>query len=236
LAPLVMLILMRGGVAYLTPVPTDLWSGLPATVILALISSVVALPLAVAIALARCSNQPALRWISAAVVETVRGVPLVTLLFMTSLVLPFLLPPDLTIERFPAALLALTLFLTAYLSEDARAGIEALPRGQKEAGAALGLSSWQNLRLVILPQALALVIQPMVGNLIGNVKNTALVAVIGLFDLTLTTRTALLDPLWRGAAVESDLFLALIYISLCAGLQIWGFAIERRVAQRGRRE
>jgi general L-amino acid transport system permease protein len=223
--PLV-LVLMGGGVCGLAPVETDRWGGLPITMMLALFSLFMALPLAVTLALARRSRLPVPRLLAIAVIEGVRGVPLVTILFGMALVVPLCLPTGVTIDKLFRLVLGFAIFLAAYFAEDIRAGLQAIPRGQAEAAEALGLSAPARLRYVILPQALLAVVPAMVGNAIGHLKNTSLVAVVGLFDLTLSTQNALLDPRWRGAGLEGYLFLGALYFAGCFALSRWGAFLE----------
>jgi general L-amino acid transport system permease protein len=222
------LILMRGGLFGLMPIETDLWGGLPVTLLLSIFSMVIAFPLAVLLALGRRSPFTVMRAVAIACIEIVRGVPLVTILFMTTLMLPLFLPADVSLDKFTAALIGFAVFLAAYWAEDIRAGLQAVPKGQDEAAEALGLSYADKMRLVILPQALALVIGPMVGTAIGNFKNTSLVVIIGVFDLMLATQTALIDPNWRGLTLEAYLFLGALYLVVCLALTRYGRLLERR--------
>src|SRR5205823_7993197 len=193
-------VLMRGGVLGLSHVETELWSGLPLTLILAVVGMVFAFPFAILLALGRRSELPAIRAICVAYIELVRGVPLITVLFMASVMLPLFLPTGFTIDKLLRAQVAFILFAAAYLAEVIRGGLQAIPNGQIEAADALGLGYWQRTRLIVLPQALAMVIPPLVNNFIGAFKNTSLVLIIGLFDLLNTANTALTDASWQGFA------------------------------------
>ncbi len=208
-------ILMFGGVFGLPYVSTDLWSGLPLTVILSLFSMIAAFPLAIMLALGRRSNLPLIKAVSTFVIEVMRGVPLITVLFMASLMLPLFLPSGMTVDKQLRALIGITLFLAAYQAEDIRGGLQAISKGQYEAADALGLGYWQKMRLIILPQALTIVIPPLVSNLIGTFKNTSLVSIISLFDLLETSKNALIDPNWRGLSAEAYLFVGAIYFVGC---------------------
>lgn len=208
-------ILMFGGILGLAYVSTDLWSGLPLTVILSLFSMIAAFPLAVLLALGRRSNLPLIKAVSTFVIEVMRGVPLITVLFMASLMLPLFLPSGMTVDKQLRALIGITLFLAAYQAEDIRGGLQAISKGQYEAADALGLGYWQKMRLIILPQALTIVIPPLVSNLIGTFKNTSLVSIISLFDLLETSKNALIDPNWRGLTAEAYLFVGSIYFVGC---------------------
>ena len=183
--------LMWGGILGLSYVETDLWNGLPLTLILAVVGMAFAFPLAILLALGRRSQLPAVRAICVAYIELIRGVPLITVLFMASVMLPLFLPTGMTIDKLLRAQVAFILFAAAYLAEVVRGGLQAIPKGQIEAADALGLGYWQRTRLIVLPQALALVIPPLVNTFIGTFKDTSLVIVIGLFDLLGTANAAL---------------------------------------------
>src|SRR5258707_5193950 len=187
-------ILMWGGVFGLRYVETELWSGLPLTLVLAVIGMVFAFPFAILLALGRRSQLPAVRMVSVAYIELVRGVPLITVLFMASVMLPLFLPAGFTIDKLLRAEIAFILFSAAYLAEVIRGGLQAIPKGQIEAADALGLGYWRRTRLIVLPQALAMGIPPLVNNFIGAFKNTSLGLIIGLFDLLNTPNAALTDP------------------------------------------
>ncbi len=171
-------ILMWGGVFGLKYVDTESWSGLPLTLILAVIGMVFAFPFAILLALGRRSRLPAVRIFSVGYIELVRGVPLITVLFMASVMLPLFLPTGFTIDKLLRAQVAFILFAAAYLAEVIRGGLQAIPKGQIEAADALGLGYWRRTRLIVLPQALAMVIPPLVNNFIGAFKNTSLVLII----------------------------------------------------------
>ncbi|GGF13407.1 ABC transporter permease [Aliidongia dinghuensis] len=228
-------VLMYGGILGLEYVPSDLWSGLPLTLILSLLSMILGFPLAVLLALGRRSNLPVVKLFCTAAIEIMRGVPLITVLFMASLMLPLFLPPGFTVDKQLRALVAITLFLAAYQAEDVRAGLLALPKGQFEAADALGLSYWRKTKSIVLPQAITIVIPPLVGNLIGNFKNTSLVSIISLLDLMQTTQVALIDPNWRGLTSEAYLFLAAIYFVACFAMSRYSQWLERRLNKGKRR-
>ena len=153
--------------------------------------------------------------------------PLITVLFMASVVLPLFLPPGVTIDKLLRAGIAFVLFSAAYIAEVIRGGLQGIPNGQIEAADALGLGYWQRTRLIVLPQALAMVIPPLVNNFIGSFKNTSLVIIIGLFDLLNTAKTALTDPNWQGFAAESYVFVAAIYWSFCFFMSRYSQMLER---------
>src|SRR5215471_2581172 len=220
-------ILMWGGVFGLRYVPTELWSGLPLTLILAVIGMAFAFPLAILLALGRRSKLPAVRMVSVAYIELVRGVPLITVLFMASVMLPLFLPAGVTIDKLLRAQVAFILFAAAYLAEVVPGGLQAIPKGQIEAADALGLGYWRRTRLIVLPQALAMVIPPLVNNFIGAFKNTSLVLIIGLFDLLNTANTALTDSSWQGFANEAYVFIAAIYFCFCFFMSRYSQMLER---------
>jgi general L-amino acid transport system permease protein len=208
-------LLMWGGVLGMTYVETSLWNGLPLTLILATIGMVFAFPLAILLALGRRSHMPAVRSVAVGYIELIRGVPLITVLFMSSVMLPLFLPPGITIDKLLRAQIALILFAAAYIAEIIRGGLQAIPKGQYEAADALGLGYWRKMRLIILPQAIANVIPPLVNTFIGTFKDTSLVLIIGLFDLLTTANAANTDASWRGFATEAYLFVAMIYWAFC---------------------
>ena len=224
-------VLMWGGVLGLAFVAEDQWGGLPITLILATLGLAAAFPLAILVALARrAEGLPVIRLLAVAYVERIRGVPLISLLFMSSVMLPLFLPPAWDIDKLIRAQLAFVLFAGAYLAEVVRAGLAALPRGQYEAAAALGLSYAQSTRLIILPQALRQVIPMLVNTFIGFFKDTSLVLIIGIFDLMTTGRTATLEPAWQGFGNEVYLLLAAIYFAFCFIMARISRTLERRLA------
>jgi general L-amino acid transport system permease protein len=220
-------VLMWGGVFGMAYVPNEAWSGLPLTLILATVGMAFAFPLAILLALGRRSQLPAVRAACVAYIELVRGVPLITLLFMASVMLPLFLPTGITIDKLLRAQLAIILFAAAYLSEVIRGGLQSIPRGQIEAADALGLGYWRRTRLIVLPQALAVVIPPLVNTFIGTFKDTTLVIIIGLFDLLGTVTASLSDANWRGFAVEAYIFTAAFYFCFCFFMSRYSQMLER---------
>ena len=223
--------LMRGGVLGLIPVGTDLWNGLPLTLFLAVIGLAGAFPLAILLALGRRSAMPAIRALSVGYIELVRGVPIITVLFMASVMLPLFLPAGVNIDNLVRALAGLMLFYAAYLAEVVRGGLQAIPRGQYEAADALGLSYSQKTRLVVLPQALAVAIPPLVNTFISAFKDTTLVTIVGLFDLLTTAGNAITDPAWRGFYVEAYVFVGAIYFVFCYFMSRYSRRLERDLAR-----
>src|SRR3954454_13551128 len=227
-------VLMWGGVFGLPYVETLLWSGLPLTLILAVIGMAAGFPLGVALALGRRSQLPAVRAICVAYIELVRGVPLITVLFMASVMLSLFLPTGMTIDKLLRAQVAFILFSAAYLAEIVRGGLQAIPKGQIEAADALGLGYWQRTRLIVLPQALTMVIPPLVNSFIGTFKDTTLVIIIGLMDLLGTLNAALNDANWRGTSAEAYVFAAVIYFCFCFFMSRYSQMLEREF-NKGRR-
>jgi general L-amino acid transport system permease protein len=225
-------VLMRGGVSGLDHVPTSRWGGLPLTVGLAVCSLALAFPLSLLLALGRRSRWPAARALCATYVELVRGVPLISVLFMASFLLPLLWPAGWRPDVLLRVMAGLTLFVAAYLAEIVRGGLQAVPRGQADAAVALGFGRWPVQRDIVLPQALRLVVPALVNIVIGTLKDTSLVTVVGLFELTGALGLALGgDPVWRPFYLEGYLFLAALYWTLCFGLSRYGRWLERRLAR-----
>jgi len=220
-------VLMWGGVLGMAYVEASLWNGLPLTLILATIGIVFAFPLAILLALGRRSRLPAVRAICVGYIELVRGVPLITVLFMASVMLPLFLPTGVTIDKLLRAQVAFILFAAAYLAEIVRGGLQAIPRGQYEAADSLGIGYWQRTRLIVLPQALAMVIPPLVNSFIGGFKNTSLVIIIGLFDLLGAANAALTDANWQGFYIEAYVFTAAIYWTFCFFMSRYSQMLER---------
>jgi general L-amino acid transport system permease protein len=208
-------LLMWGGALGLRFVENPRWGGLILTLLLTTFGLAAAFPLSVLLALGRRSDLPAIRAICVACIELVRGVPLISLLFMASVMLPLFLPPGVSIDKLLRAQIALVLFAAAYLAEVVRAGLQAIPRGQYEASSAIGLGYWAQMRCVVLPQALRIAVPALVNTFIGFFKDTSLVLVIGLFDLLSTIKLGLTEPAWSGFGVEAYLFAALVYFAFC---------------------
>jgi general L-amino acid transport system permease protein len=224
-----MWVLMRGGVLGLPYVGTERWGGLPLTLILSVNGIVLSFPLAILLALGRRSELPAIKAICVAFIEIVRGVPLITVLFMATLMIPLFLPQGFSVDQLLRAQIAFILFAAAYEAEVIRGGLQAMPRGQFEAADALALSYWKKMGLVILPQALRLVIPPMVNTFIGFFKDTSLVVIVGMFDLLGAVRSASSDPVWRPYYVEGLVFAALVYFAFCFTMAEYSRRLERRL-------
>ncbi len=231
----VMLTLMWGGVFGLLSVPTANWGGLPVTLLLALLSLGIGFPFAVILALGRRSTLPIPRMMSVLTIELVRGLPLVGLLFVASILLPLLLPAGWSIDKLGRTLAALTVFAAAYLAEVVRGGLQGVPPGQIEAAKALGIPAWKAVWHIVLPQALQKVIPPLTNTAIVMVKNTSLVLIVGVFDMLSASRVAATDPVWPAPYVESYLFVAAIYFVICFGISNYARWLEARVKARSYR-
>lgn len=229
LAGIVAAIWLLGGGGPLVPVPTEKWGGLPVTLLLSLGSFILAFPLAIALALARRSKLGGIRLYAVVLIETVRGVPFIAILYTATLLFPLMLPAGAAIDKFARAAVALSIFVSAYLAEIIRAGLQAVPRGQAEAAASLGLTHWQTLRLVVLPQALKQVIAPIVNLAVGIFQDTTLVAIIGMFDLLNAARAATTDPNWIGFYAEAYVFAAAIYFVFCFAAARYSLWLERHL-------
>ncbi len=222
-------LMMWGGLFGLTFVDQSQWGGVPLTLILATVGLTFSFPLAVLLALGRRSDLPAIRAVCVAFIELIRGVPLISVLFMASVMFPLFLPEGVTIDKLLRAQVGIILFTAAYLAEAIRGGLQAVPRGQYEAADAIGLSYWKKTGLIILPQALKVAIPPIVNQFISMFKDTSLVIIIGLFDLLSTAKTALTDPPWRPFYIESYVFAALIYWGFCFFMSRYSLFLERRL-------
>jgi general L-amino acid transport system permease protein len=229
-------VLMWGGILGLAPVTDDFWGGLPITLILATFGLAFGFPLAILVALGRRSRElPAVRMLCVVYVELIRGVPLISVLFMASVMFPLFMPAGVNIDKLLRAQIAIILFAAAYLAEVVRGGLQALPKGQAEAADALGLSYWKKTAFILLPQALRLVIPPLVNTFIGFFKDTSLVLIIGLFDLLTMGKVALSDPPWQAFSTEVYITLALIYIAFCFAMSRYSRGLERDLGQSQRR-
>lgn len=228
-------VLMWGGVLGLPYVPQERWGGLPITLILATFGLAFAFPLSILVALGRRSNLPAIKVLCVLYVELIRGVPLISLLFMASVMFPLFLPEGMNIDKLLRAQIAIILFAGAYLAEVVRAGLQSLPKGQYEAADAMGLSYWQKTGFIILPQALRTVIPPLVNTFIGFFKDTSLVLIIGIFDLLTAGKTAIVEPAWQGFGVEVYVFVGLIYLVFCFAMSKYSAGLETDLNKHRRR-
>lgn len=221
--------LMYGGVFGMPVVETAQWSGLPLTLMLSFFGMVAAYPLGVLLALGRRSKMPAIKTLCVVYIEMIRGVPLISLLFMSSIMFPLFLPEGVTIDKVLRAQIAIILFTAAYIAEVVRGGLQAMPRGQYEAADSLGLTYNQTMRLVILPQALKIVIPPTVGILLSAFKDTSLVVIIALYDVLKTTKVALSNPKWTGYSTEAYVFLAVLYFIFCYAMASYSRKLEKEL-------
>jgi general L-amino acid transport system permease protein len=222
-------LLMKGGLFGLSSVETSKWGGLPLTLTLSVIGLTLAYPLGIVFALGRRSKMPVVKTLCVLYIELIRGVPLISLLFMSSVVFPLFLPEGVTINNILRAQVAIILFTAAYIAEVVRGGLQAMPRGQYEAADSIGLNYFLTMRLVILPQALKIVIPPSVQQLISAFKDTSLVVIIALFDVLRTTQTVLSDPKWMGFSAEAYIFVALIYFLCCFFMSNYSRRLEREL-------
>lgn len=228
IAALALIVWMMGGGLGLEEVPTSAWGGLPVTLILTVVAIGIAFPVGILLALARRSTMPAVRIAAVVTIESVRGLPLLSILFVASIMLPLFLPEALLPDKFVRALVALTIFAAAYLAEVIRGGLQAIPKGQYEAAAALGLPFWRTQYRVILPQAIRVVIPALANTIIVMIKNTSLVLVVGLFDLISSGKAALADPAWPSPAAETFLFIGGIFFALSFSFARFADFLERR--------
>ena len=219
--------LMYGGILGMPVVETSQWSGLPLTMMLSFFGMVAAYPLGVLLALGRRSKMPAIKTLCVVYIEMIRGVPLISLLFMSSIMFPLFLPEGVTIDKVLRAQIAIILFTAAYIAEVVRGGLQAMPRGQYEAADSLGLNYNQTMRLIILPQALKIVIPPTVGILLSAFKDTSLVVIIALYDVLKTTKVALSNPKWTGYSTEAYVFLAVLYFIFCYAMSSYSRRLEK---------
>ncbi|MGD1974246.1 MAG: amino acid ABC transporter permease [Desulfobacterales bacterium] len=222
-------VLMKGGIFGLTAVESTQWGGLPLTLLLSVFGLTAAYPLGVVLALGRRSKMPVVKTICVTYIELIRGVPLISLLFMSSVVFPLFLPEGVNINALIRAQVAIILFTAAYIAEVVRGGLQAIPRGQYEAAESLGLNYYLTMRLIVLPQALKIVIPPSVSILISAFKDTSLVVIIALFDFLKTTKTVLNDPQWMGFSAEAYIFAALIYFLCCFFMSNYSRRLEREL-------
>ncbi|MBI3705317.1 MAG: amino acid ABC transporter permease [Rhizobiales bacterium] len=231
--PICSFILLRGAPALgLDVVDTSLWGGVLVTIVVSAVGIVMSLPLGILLALGRRSHMPAVRLFSVIFIEFVRGVPLITVLFMASVMLPLFVPEDLTPDKLLRALIGIALFNAAYMAEVVRAGLQAIPRGQYEAATALGLKYWPQMGLIILPQALRVTIPNIVNTTIGMFKDTTLVFVVGIFDLLRTIEVARIDPVWATPVTSPTGYAvaAIFYWVFCYSMSRYARNIERRLS------
>jgi len=234
--PILAFVLLHGGLrSGLVVVETNLWGGVVVSLIVSLVGIVFSLPLGVLLALGRRSTLPFVTFFCITVIEFVRGVPFITVLFMAQFMLPLFLPDPSWSDSFDhllRVLIGTAIFSAAYMAEEIRGGLQAMPKGQFEGAMALGLGYWQMMRLIILPQALTLVIPGIVNNFIGLFKDTTLVAVVGIFDFLETIDSQIKDPVWTGPYISTTgyAFAAMFYFLFCFGMSRYSLYMERRLA------
>jgi general L-amino acid transport system permease protein len=221
----------------LVAVPTTLWGGVLVTIVVAAVGMVASLPLGIMLALGRRSDFPVIKLLSVIFIEFVRGVPLITVLFMANVMLPLFVPESLAPDKLVRALIGVALFASAYMAEVVRGGFAAIPRGQYEAARALGLAYWPMMALVVLPQALRVTLPNIVNTFIGLFKDTTLVFVVGIFDLLRTIEAARGDPKWAtpNTAATGYALAALFYFICCYGMSRYARSVETRFSRADRR-
>ncbi len=224
-----MAVLMKGGIFGLTPVPTEMWGGLPLTLLLSIFGLTAAYPLGVILALGRDSKMPGIRYMCVTYIELIRGVPLISLLFMASIIFPLFLPEGVTINKILRAQAAIIFFTAAYIAEVVRGGLQGMNKGQYEAADALGLNYYQTMRLIILPQALKIVIPPTVSVLVSAFKDTSLVVIISLYDLLFAAKTVIQKPQWNGFSTEVYIFVAILYFLGCFSMSNFSRKLEEEL-------
>ncbi len=229
--PIFAFILLVGGVFGLPHVETPLWGGLLVTLTLSFVGIAVSLPLGIVLALGRRSKMPIVKMLCVIFIETVRGIPLITVLFMASVMLPLFLPAGVSFDKFLRALIGVSLFAAAYMAEVVRGGLQAIPKGQYEGADSLGLGYWQKMGLIVLPQALKLVIPGIVNTFIGMFKDTSLVSIISMFDLLGVVKQNFNDPNWATpqTARSGLVFAAFVFWLFCFGMSRYSMFTERRL-------
>lgn len=225
--------LMFGGFLGLRPIGTHEWGGLPLTLLLFLGTISFGLPLAIVLALGRRSHLPVVRGLSVGTIELVRGVPLLAVLFMASVMFPLFVPEKFDVDKLLRAQIGMIIFFAAYAAEIVRGGLQAIPRGQHEAADAIGLSYWQATRRIVLPQALRIVIPALMNDVVRAFKNTTFVSIIGLFDMLGATKAALQDLRWIRYSTEAYIFIFFLYFAFCLAMSRYSERIERDL-KRGR--
>jgi general L-amino acid transport system permease protein len=235
--PVCSFVLLHGWPALGLPaVDTVLWGGVLVTIVVAAVGIVASLPLGILLALGRRSRMPTVNLLATLFIEFVRGVPLITVLFMASVMLPLFVPQQYEPDKLLRALIGIALFASAYMAEVVRAGLQAIPKGQFEGAMALGLRYWPRMRLIILPQALRITIPNIVNTYIGLFKDTTLVFIVGIFDFLRTVEVARIDPKWATPVTSTTGYAvaALFYLAFCYAMSRYARAMEARLARAGR--
>jgi general L-amino acid transport system permease protein len=229
IALVIMGVLLKGGVLGLESVDIEKWGGIILTLLLSVFGLTAAYPLGILLALGRQSKMPVIKTFCVFYIELIRGVPLISLLFMSSVVFPLFLPEGVSINGILRAQVAIIIFTAAYIAEVVRGGLQGMHKGQFEAADSIGLNYVQTMRLIILPQALKIVIPPSVSVLISAFKDTSLVVIIGLYDLLKTTQATLSEPKWMGFSAEAYIFIAIIYFICCFFMSNYSRKLEKEL-------
>ncbi|MCQ8870905.1 MULTISPECIES: amino acid ABC transporter permease [unclassified Mesorhizobium] len=229
--PIVAFVLLVGGMFGLPHVETSLWGGLLVTLSLSFVGIAVSLPLGIVLALGRRSKMPIIKTLCVVFIETVRGIPLITVLFFASVMLPLFLPEGVSFDKFLRALIGVSLFAAAYMAEVVRGGLQAIPKGQYEGADSLGLGYWQKMYFIVMPQALKLVIPGIVNTFIGMFKDTSLVIIISMFDLLGIVKQNFSDANWATAQTARSglIFAAFVFWLFCFGMSRYSMYTERRL-------
>lgn len=229
--PIIAFVLLVGNMFGLPHVETPLWGGLLVTLTLSFVGIAVSLPIGILLALGRRSKMPVVKMLCVIFIETIRGVPLITVLFMASVMLPLFLPAGVTFDKFLRALIGVSLFAAAYMAEVVRGGLQAIPKGQYEGADSLGLRYWQKMYFIVLPQALKLVIPGIVNTFIGMFKDTSLVYIISMFDLLGVVRQNFSDANWATPQTPASglIFAAAVFWLFCFGMSRYSIFMERRL-------
>lgn len=223
-------IILRGGLFGLSSVPTSRWGGMMLTLVVSSVGILFSLPLGILLALGRISKLPVIRWVCIVFIEIWRGVPLITILFMASVMLPMFLPPNWHVDNLVRALIGVACFAAAYMAEVIRGGLQGLPKGQYEGADSIGLSYVQKMRLIVLPQVLTTMIPAITSTYVGLFKETTLVSIIGLYDFLGIVHSASQDPKWLGKGLEGYVFCAIVYFVICYSASRASYRIERKLA------
>ena len=210
-------------------VPTGEWGGLLATMVNGVVGITASLPIGIVLALGRRSKMPIIRALCTAFIETIRGVPLITVLFMAAWMLPLFLPEGVSFDKFLRALIGVALFSSAYMAEVVRGGLQAIPKGQTEAAEAMGLTYWRSMRLIVLPQALKIQIPAIVNTFIGLYKDTTLLSIIGILDVLLVATQTNTRGDWVGFSSETYFFAGFIFVVFCFGMSRYSIFLERKL-------
>lgn len=227
LYPVISFVLIYGGFG-LEIVPTNKWGGLLATLVIAGVGIICSFPIGVIFALGRQSKMPIIRTISVVYIEFIRGVPLITILFVASVILPLFFPEGMNFDKLLRALIGISLFQAAYVAEIVRGGLQGVDKGQYEAADSLGLTYWQSMRIIILPQALKISIPNLVGSSITLFKDTSLVLIIGIFDLLAMVGLTNSDNEWLGFEMEGYVFVGLVFWIFCFSMSKYANALEKK--------